>query len=311
MNKSTILMTTTKVFLIQDLSSPDQTNVDNKTNLCSLRWKCGILWVNREHNHDNHLAALENLQWVKKCLKHSFAHLVCIDSSLGEAEVDFWADSCKQVKKPIFVRISSHSRRLKVYRPFSRIFKILSDRIVSAFLLLLLSPFILIVIVLMNLASQGSIFSQEWRVGKRGRLFQIIQLRSMSQDIQMQYRSVSGTQRSLSKNGHNTNIALLGLWMRKYALDKIPQLMNVLRGEMSIVGPRALTLHDAIETNSKYRPIFCVLPGILSPCHLESYSSLTDIDRANYFEFEYLRNWSLWKDIQILLGLYRNHPFCR
>jgi lipopolysaccharide/colanic/teichoic acid biosynthesis glycosyltransferase len=307
-NKSTILLKTTKVFLISSSSSPDQSNINSYTDLCSLRWKHKILWVNNKSNQKNYLAALENLQWLNSCLKHSCANLVCIELSLGEAEIIFWANSCMQSRKPIFVRSSSQSRRLKqfrrlTYRPLSRTFKFILDRMVAAFLLLLLSPFLLVTIVLMKLISQDSIFSRKWRIGKRGRLFQAIQFRSISEDIQIQYHNASETRESLCSNN---NLASFRLWMQKYGLDKIPQLMNVLRGEMSIVGPQALTLYEAIQIDSKYKLHLFVLPGIIGLRH-QNCTNLSDIDQIFHFNFEYLNNWSLWKDTRILLKAMQNY----
>jgi lipopolysaccharide/colanic/teichoic acid biosynthesis glycosyltransferase len=294
-NKSTILLTTTKVFLVQALSSP---TTSYEGNFCALRWKCGILWVKRAKNH-NSLAALQNLQWLRKCLKNSSANLVCIDLDLGEPEIKIWADSCRQVKKKIFVRLDPGSRRSKIQPTLSWIVKCTSDRIIAVLLLLFLSPIFLVLIVWLYLKSQSSIFTRDWKIGKGGKLFQALRFQ-LSEDIQIQGHSETGDRRVLNIQKSSIRIELLDRWMQKYGLDKLPQLINVLWGEMSIVGPRALTLYDAIQINSKHRYYLHCLPGILNPYPVGTNQSLPDLKQSIYLEYKYLEKWNLMKDIKIL-----------
>jgi lipopolysaccharide/colanic/teichoic acid biosynthesis glycosyltransferase len=294
-DKSTILLTTTKVFLVQALSSSAKSH---EGNFCSLRWKCGILWVKRSKNH-NSLAALQNLIWLRKCLKNSSAKLVCIDLSLGEPEIKYWADSCRQVKKKIFVRLDSASRRSKIRPTVSWIVKRASDRIIAVLLLLLLSPVFLVLIVWLHLKSQSSIFSRDWKIGKGGKLFQALRFQ-LSEDVQIQGHSETGDCRAISIQNSSIRLVLLDRWMKKYGLDKLPQLINVLWGEMSIVGPRALTLYDAIQINSRHIYYLHCLPGILNPCPGENNQPLLDVRQSIYLEYKYLEKWNLMKDIKIL-----------
>jgi lipopolysaccharide/colanic/teichoic acid biosynthesis glycosyltransferase len=296
-NKSTVLLTTTKVFLIQALSSP---KASYEGNFCSLQWKCGILWVGNKKNYNN-LAALQNIQWLKKCLKNSSANLVCIDLILGETEIESWANSCKQVKKKIFVRLAPGSRRSEIQSPLSWIIKSIFDKVIAVLLLFLFSPAFLVLIVLLRLKSQNSIFSRDWKIGKGGRLFQTLKFQLISEDIKIQEHLETKNHEALNKQRNSMKLAPLNRWMQKYSLDKLPQLINVLWGEMSIVGPRALTLHDVIQINSKYRYYLHCLPGILNPCSAEINQSPIDIKQSIYLEYKYLEKWNLMKDIKILL----------
>lgn len=296
MNKSTVLLTTTKVFLVQALSSP---KASHEENFCSLQWKCGILWVGRAKNHNN-LAALQNVQWLKKCLKNSSANLVCVDLSLGEAEIEFWADSCKQVKKKIFVRLASGSRRSEKQPLLSWIIKSIFDKVIAVLLLCLFSPVFLVLIILLHLKSENSIFSRDWKIGKGGRLFQALKFQ-LPEGIKIQGHSEIEHHEMLTTQKNSIKSASLNRWMQKYSLDKLPQLINVLWGEMSIVGPRALTLHDGIKINSEYRYYLHSLPGILNPCSAKNNQSPTDIKQSIYLEYKYLEKWNLMKDIKILL----------
>jgi lipopolysaccharide/colanic/teichoic acid biosynthesis glycosyltransferase len=295
-NKSTVLLTTTKVFLVQALSSP---KASYEGNFCSLQWKCGILWVGRAKNHNN-LAALQNIQWLKKCLKNSSANLVCVDLSLGETEIEFWADACKQVKKKIFVRLAPGSRRSEIQPPLSWIIKSIFDKVIAVLLLFLFSPTFLLLIVLLRLKSQNSIFSRDWKIGKGGRLFQTLKFQ-LSEGIKIQGHSEAEHHEILNTQKNSIESEALNRWMQKYSLDKLPQLINVLWGEMSIVGPRALTLHDVIQINSKYRYYLHCLPGILNPCSAKINQSPSDIKQSIYLEYKYLEKWNLMKDIKILL----------
>jgi lipopolysaccharide/colanic/teichoic acid biosynthesis glycosyltransferase len=294
-NKSTILLTTTKVVLLQALFFPE---VSHEENFYSLRWKCGILWVKYAKNH-NSLAALQNLQWLKKCLKNSSANLVCIDLSLGETEIKLWADSCEQVKKKIFLRLGSGSKRLQIQPNLSWMVKCISDRVIAVLLILLLSPIFLVFIVLFRIKLQSSMFSRDWKIGKGGRLFQALKLQLLSEDKNQEYSKIENNV-DISIQKSSNRIVPLDRWIQKYGLDKLPQLLNVLWGEMSIVGPRALTLYDATQINSRHRYYLHCLPGILNPYPVEMTQSLSDIKQSICLEYKYLEKWSLMKDVKIL-----------
>jgi lipopolysaccharide/colanic/teichoic acid biosynthesis glycosyltransferase len=292
-NKSTILLTTTKVLFVQALSSPRGIHEER---FCSLQWKCGILWVRQAKNHNN-LAALQNLQWLRQCLKNSSANLVCIDLNLGEAEIKFWADSCRQVKKKIFIRLDPGSNRSKIQPPLSWIIKSTFDRITAVLLLLLSSPVFLVLIILHRLKSQSFLLSRDWKIGKGGQLFQSLRFQLISENIkhsEIGNPMVLDSQKSLIK------------WIQTYSLDKLPQLINVLCGEMSIVGPRALNLYDAMQINPRHRYYLHCLPGILNPYPLKANQSLSDVKPSIHPEYQYLEKWNLMKDIKIVLILYFN-----
>jgi lipopolysaccharide/colanic/teichoic acid biosynthesis glycosyltransferase len=289
-------MKTTKKFLAQSLLSPELKELNTERNICFLRWKYRILWVSDKNNCMNYLITTESSHQLSKRLEHSFVHLVCISLNLGENEIGFWADSCKKAKKPIFVRLSSRQKKIKINRPLSQVFKIIIDKIIAAGFLLLFSPFILMIIFLIKFLSKDLLLSKEWRIGKRGKLFQVVQC-PKSEKIEIQYYYHKNPNGNTQENKKN----ILDLWIQKSSLDKFFQLINVLKGEMSIVGPRALTFNEAIQMNTKYKTNFSVLPGIIGPSSVANCLSLVDKDQISHFEFEYLSNWSLMKDIIIFL----------
>jgi lipopolysaccharide/colanic/teichoic acid biosynthesis glycosyltransferase len=156
-----------------------------------------------------------------------------------------------------------------------------------------------VLIVWLSLKSQGSVFSRDWKIGKGGKLFQSLRFQLISEDIKIQRYSETGDRKALNIQSP-IRIILLDKWMKKYGLDKLPQLINVLWGEMSIVGPRALTLYDAIQMNSRHRYYLRCLPGILNPYSVETNQPLSDIKQSIYLEYKYLEKWNLMKDIKIL-----------
>jgi hypothetical protein len=159
--------------------------------------------------------------------------LVRIDTALGEAEVQRWADACEQAKKPMFLW-GAIAKKMPKPRPSDRSWwvKRLIDWIAALLLLIVLSPVMLAVGALMYLYSHGEIFSLTWHVGARGKLFRVFKFCT---------KEVTFDDSRTTPRGH---------WMYRYRLDELPRLFNVLRGEMSLVEPRPLSLYEAV----RFRP---------------------------------------------------------
>jgi lipopolysaccharide/colanic/teichoic acid biosynthesis glycosyltransferase len=105
----------------------------------------------------------------------------------------------------------------------------------------------------MRVQSPQPIFFRQWCVGERGKLFRLFKFRTGLVNAQTLEHEVMGNQKSLQKHEDGKSITPLGLWMRKYSLDKLPQLFNVLRGEISLMGPRPWTLYDAVRLSPEER----------------------------------------------------------
>jgi lipopolysaccharide/colanic/teichoic acid biosynthesis glycosyltransferase len=189
-----------------------------------------------------YLPALNSKRSLVECLQHSPVSLVSIDPKLGEALLRFWADACEEAQKPIFLSIPA-SKKLP-NQPFRQLQRLI-DWIAAFVLLLLVSPVMLGLIVLMQVYSPGSLFCHEWRVGERGKLFRLIRF-------------------------HTQNTTPLERWMGKYSLDNLPQLFNVLRGDISLTGFRCWTLEDAVQINK--------LPEITALWEADAQSHLLHLD---------------------------------
>jgi lipopolysaccharide/colanic/teichoic acid biosynthesis glycosyltransferase len=275
-------MTTSKIPTITTYSSGDRQQLDDQLPRCTLKWRQGQLLVNLEqHAKQPHLPSVESDRWLVECLQHSSVRLLRIDPAIGEASLRFWADVCQQADKLAFLQVPCTQELPSKLHPLSWSLKRLIDGSVAVLLLLTLSPVMLaLVILLMRDQSSEPIFCKQWCIGERGKLFQRLKFPTIN----------------------DPHFKWLGYWMRKYSLDKLPQLFNVLRGEMSLVGPCPWSLNDAVRFSTKGRQHLNALPGIVgASCVNLGQSKLLDLDAINLCNLEYLRSWSLWQDLKILL----------
>jgi len=269
---------------------------------------CNLIWRQRQllvrlfqQFKQPYLPALESEQWLVDCLKHSPVQLVRLDLDLSETQLRLWAGACKKGNKAVFLRLPPIQALPKKHSSFSWFFKRLSDWIFATLLLLVLSPVMLGLVIVMCIYSPGPIFFQQWRVGERGKLFRMFKFRTMVVDAEKLHHQVMANQNGLHKLKDDPRLTPLGSWMRKYSLDELPQLFNVLRGEMSLVGPRPWALYDAIRLSHEGRKRLNALPGITGAWQVQARSTLVDLDAVNNIDLEYLHNWSLGQDLKILL----------
>ena len=245
--------------------------------------------------------SLDSERWLVERLKLSPILLIYLDPDLGEPVLRLWANAGKQANKAIFLRIPSAPGLPRKRSPFSWRLKRLIDWSVAALLLLTLSPIIVGLVLLIQVYLPGPIFSQHWCIGSRGKLFQLLKFRTMGVNADKLHHQAMTKQRDLPKCQDNLSTLPLGRWIREYSLDKLPQLFNVLRGEMSLVGPRPWTLNDGIQISPEGQWRLNALPGITGAWQVKAKSTLLDLEEVNNRDLEYLHNWSLWRDLKILL----------
>ena len=268
---------------------------------CSLKWRQKVLWVKPLKGSVSSLfPMLENERWLVDCLRHSLVRKVCLSPELGEAAILFWANACQQSGKKVFLRISS-GFKLGKCDSLNWALKRAFDLLAAVLLLLVLSPVLLVLACSILLTSPGPLFFRQWRVGKGGQLFQILKFRSMTVDAEKKHHQVMGQQAGLHKCQDDPRVTWLGRWMRRYSLDELPQLINVLRGQMSLVGPRPWALYDALRLRSSAKKRLKALPGITGAWQVMARSDLLELEAVSQYDLEYLKDWSLWKDLGILL----------
>lgn len=177
------------------------------------------------------------------------------------------------------------------------------DILGSLILSLLLSPVLIIVAVVVKVTSRGSIFYTQTRIGARGKPFEMFKFRSMVQDADDQLASLLDAQGSADKPLHKINddprITPVGRILRRYSFDELPQLFNVLLGNMSLVGPRPQREREVALYEKHHHRRLLVKPGVTGLWQVSGRSAL-NWDDAIRLDLYYVENWSLIGDIVIL-----------
>jgi lipopolysaccharide/colanic/teichoic acid biosynthesis glycosyltransferase len=173
----------------------------------------------------------------------------------------------------------------------------------AAVLLVVLSPFVLLVMAVIRLTTPGpALFVQE-RIGYQGRVFRMHKLRTMIDGAERLEAKLARRQQNKTffKMAGDPRITRIGRLLRKYSIDELPQLFDVLRGEMSLVGPRPLPLTDFEKfPKSEQLRRFAVKPGLSGLWQVDG-RSLTSDRRRMELDLRYVDEWSLALDVVILV----------
>jgi exopolysaccharide biosynthesis polyprenyl glycosylphosphotransferase len=174
--------------------------------------------------------------------------------------------------------------------------------------LLLLAPVMLAIALLIRLDSPGPVLFRQLRRGYRGRLFWVLKFRTMVVDAEQHLNNLEKKNESaggvLFKLRNDPRVTPLGRFLRRSSLDELPQLINVLHGEMSLVGPRPLQLRDSDKLHALdpegYAHRLQVMPGLTGPWQVGGRS---EVDYAHMvkLDLDYVKNWSLSWDLWIIL----------
>jgi exopolysaccharide biosynthesis polyprenyl glycosylphosphotransferase len=176
------------------------------------------------------------------------------------------------------------------------------DFVVSAALILVAAPFWALIALAVKLDSSGPVFYRDRRVGLGEGEFGMFKFRSMHTDAaatQAKLEEANEASGPLFKIKDDPRVTRVGRVLRRYSIDELPQLLNVLRGEMSLVGPRPLPLRDYVQLEDWHRKRYLVLPGMTGLWQVSGRIELTFDDLVR-LDFYYLENWSIWLDISIL-----------
>lgn len=194
---------------------------------------------------------------------------------------------------------------LPLNRPLKRMLKRSFDIVGSAFLLAILSPVMLFIFVMIRKTGPQAVFSHQ-RVGERGKPFGCLKFRTMVVNAQevleelLDNDSVARKQWEKDfKLKHDPRVTRIGAFLRKTSLDELPQLFNVIKGEMSLVGPRPVISEEIKRYGVDADYYFVVRPGMTG---LWQVSGRNDVDYNERIsmDVEYVRGWSFWSDIEIL-----------
>jgi exopolysaccharide biosynthesis polyprenyl glycosylphosphotransferase len=177
------------------------------------------------------------------------------------------------------------------------------DLVLSLIGLVLLSPLLLAIAIAVKLSSRGPVIYRSVRPGIGGRPFQCFKFRTMrvhSDQIQDDLESLNEQSGALFKIRRDPRLTSVGRLLRRFSLDELPQLANVVRGEMSLVGPRPLPMRDFERLEEWHKKRYLVLPGITGLWQVSGRSEL-DFDDLVRLDFLYLERWSIFLDLSILL----------
>ncbi len=190
-------------------------------------------------------------------------------------------------------------------RPFSQVLKTAFDQGAAVMLLLLLAPLLLALTILVRLDGGPALYRHR-RIGAGGRVFDCLKFRSMSVDADRILRKLLATDPAAAaewaatqKLRNDPRVTRIGRFLRASSLDELPQLFNVLRGEMSLVGPRPIVLAEVARYGSAIEHYYAAKPGLTG---LWQVSGRSDMSYARRVQLDvwYVRNWTLWHDIAIL-----------
>jgi len=158
--------------------------------------------------------------------------------------------------------------------------------------LIILSPALAIIAILIKIDSYGPVFFRQERVGKDEKIFRIWKLRSMVQNAEK-----SGLGFGIAED--DSRMTRVGKFIRRFGIDELPQFINVIKGEMSLVGPRTALPHQVKKYDEFEKKRFQVRPGIASLAHIKGWNALSWKERIK-LDIWYLENWSIWLDFKIL-----------
>jgi len=177
------------------------------------------------------------------------------------------------------------------------------DLVGAALLLLLLSPALAVIALAIKLTSRGPVLYRSMRPGIGSRPFGCVKFRTMvhgAEHLQDELEPHNELGGALFKIRHDPRVTPVGRFLRRWSLDELPQLLNVLRGQMSLVGPRPLTHRDYDLLEDWHRKRYLVLPGMTGLWQVSGRSEL-DFDELVRLDFLYLERWSVFLDLSILL----------
>jgi len=169
-------------------------------------------------------------------------------------------------------------------------------------LIALLSPLLLTIAALVKITSRGPVLFRQVRAGLHGRPFVFLKFRSMRVDAEAlksalaPFNEMDGPAFKLT---NDPRVTPLGRWLRKTSLDELPQLLNILRGEMSFVGPRPAVLDEVRRYEPWQRRRLSMPPGLTCLWQVSGRNELT-FDEWMRLDLEYIDNWSLWLDLRIV-----------
>lgn len=182
------------------------------------------------------------------------------------------------------------------------IVKFVLDYVLAIASLIILSPFLVLIAILVKISSPGPVLHKRLVMGLNGKQFHALKFRTMvanGDEILDQHPELKSELQTNHKLKNDPRITPIGAFLRKYSLDELPQLFNVLKRDMSLVGPRMISPEEAPMYKQFDMNLLTVLPGITGLWQVSGRSDISYEERVR-LDMYYVRNWSIWLDLQLL-----------
>lgn len=229
----------------------------------------------------------------------TFAHLLIIPDLFGFSSL--WVEA-KDMGGILGLEV-----RQQLLLPGPRLAKFLIDRLITLMGGLIVLPFIILIALLIRIDSPGPILYGQIRIGQNGESFKAWKFRSMAKNADRTLESYLDAHPELRESWerdhklrNDPRITRVGRFLRQTSLDELPQLWNILRGEMSLVGPRPIVDEEIQRYGEKFGLYTKVTPGLTGLWQVSGRNNLTYEERVSLDAY-YVRNWSVWLDLYILI----------
>ena len=177
------------------------------------------------------------------------------------------------------------------------------DFVLASLLTILLTPVFIVLGILIKLDSPGPVFYRSHRYGRFGRMFDMYKLRSMvinADDLLAQLKDKNEVDGPIFKIKKDPRITKVGAFLRRYSLDELPQILNVIKGDMSLVGPRPFPISQLEKEDLRQLKRLGIRPGITGLWQIRGRSDVS-FEKLLRWDIWYIKNWSFWLDVYILL----------
>ncbi len=271
---------------------------------------------------DNGLASLGNLDDLPEILaEHRINEVIIADADFPQEQAMELVDQCHV--RGVQVRVAPSTMEILVHRAeflpgqsvplfelkspvfdgFDYGLKRVFDLFVAGLSLIVLSPFLIAIAIAIKLSSRGPVLYRSPRPGLGGTPFDCLKFRTMRNDAEQDQRrleSLNEASGALFKIRDDPRVTRVGGFLRRHSIDELAQLWNVMRGEMSLVGPRPLPVRDYDRLQDWHKKRYLVLPGMTGLWQISGRSEL-DFDDLVRLDFLYLETWSVFLDLSILV----------
>jgi len=252
--------------------------------------------------------------------------IVCCTSSLADTFLCELTEISKQYGVPLLLQPELKQTKILVSgfthiadycfyvletnpsRRISFVLKSLIEILVAYIAMLMLSPYLAGIAMLIKISSPGPVLFKQQRVGLRGRKFYIYKFRTMIVDAEKERAALACYNESdgpTFKIANDPRITRFGRILRKTGIDEIPQMYNVMRGEMSLIGPRPMLPGEVIQEEWQLKRL-CIKPGITCTWQIHPHRNKVSFERWMQLDREYIENWSLETDLRIFFGTIRS-----